>query len=108
MAETPEGTEPAAPVTFDLLEVRPTGRGLAGHVLQMRYPSVRFLIAQRRGQAGDPEYWEEVVDAVIEHDLDRDPGRLTPGQVGLIGQAWVAAMKERAVPPASGSSSDGP
>lgn len=96
----PDGPEP---VTFDTVEVRPTGRGLTGHVLSMRRPSVRFLIAQRRGEAGDPEYWEEILDAITAHDLDRDPGRLTAAQVNAIGLAWLEAMTEAALPPATGT-----
>lgn len=95
----------ATPVEFDTLEVRPTGRGLGGHTLHMRRPSVRFLIAWRRGTADDETYWEEIVDAVVDHDLDREPDRLTAAQVAEIGSAWLEAMKEAAVPPASGESS---
>lgn len=97
MAEQPN------PVEFETLDVRPKGRGLGGHVLQMRRPSVRFLIAWKRGQADDETYWEEIVDAILSHDLDRDPDRLTAAQVAEIGSAWLDAMKDAAVPPASGT-----
>ena len=96
-AETP------GPVEFETLEVRPKGRGLGGHTLLMRRPSVRFLIAWKRGNADDEVYWEEIVDAIISHDLDRDPDRLTAAQVNAIGTAWLDAMKDAAVPPASGT-----
>ena len=101
-------TDEVAPVTFDTLTVRPKGQGLSGHTLEMRYPSVRFLIANKRGEAGDEEYWEELLDAVISHDLDRDPERLTARQVNAIGLAWIEAMKEAAVPPVSGETSPEP
>lgn len=96
------------PVTFDTLEVRPRHRGLTGHVLHMRHPSVRFLIAQRRGTADDAEYWEEIIDAITEHDLDRDPSTLTAPMVNAIGLAWIEAMKDAALPPASGTGSPEP
>jgi hypothetical protein len=69
----------------------------------MRRPSVRFLIAWRRGDLTDEVLWEEVVDAIIDHDLGRDPDRLTSRQVNAIGTAWLDAMKDAAVPPASGT-----
>lgn len=94
---------PATPVVFETLEVRPDGHGLDGHVLRMRFPSVRLLIARRRGEADREAYWEEVVDAIVEHDLDRDPDRLTVPQITAIGTAWADAMKAAAVPPESGT-----
>lgn len=96
------GDEPEAelaPIAVVLLTVHPAG-ALAGRTLRMRYPSVGFLIAQRRGVARDPEWWAEVVDAIEEHDLGREPESLPAAVVNEIGVAWVAAMKERAVPPA--------
>ena len=102
----PAASEPAttdepelAPVPVYLLTVHPSG-GLAGRTLRMRYPSVGFLIAQRRGKAKDPDWWEEVIDAIEEHDLGRTPESLPADVVDEIGVAWVKAMKERAVPPA--------
>lgn len=95
-------TEPLPPIEVPLLTVRPTGR-LAGRTLRMRYPSVGFLIARRRGQASDEVWWAELVDAIEEHDLGRDPAKLPPSLVNAIGTAWVDAMTEEAVPPPSGS-----
>ena len=95
--------ETPGPVEFDTLEVSPKGRGLGGHTLTMRRPSVRFLIAWKRGQADDETYWEEILDAIITHDLDREPDRLTAAQVNAVGSAWLDAMKDAAVPPASGT-----
>ena len=91
------------PVEFDTLKVRPKGRGLGGHTLTMRRPSVRFLIRWRRGQANTETYWEEILDAILSHDLDRDPDRLTAAHINAIGSAWIDAMKDAAVPPASGT-----
>lgn len=98
-AATPVASPDPEPVELELLTVTPAGH-MAGRTLHMRYPSVGFLIAQRRGEADDERYWAEVVDAIEDHDLGRDPDRLPAREVGLIGRAWIAAMKERAVPPA--------
>ena len=87
------------PVELELLTVEPGGR-LAGRTLHMRYPSVGFLIAQRRGEADDERYWAELLDAIESHDLGRDPESLPAREVNAIGRAWISAMKERAVPPA--------
>lgn len=98
--EADEAPETALdPVPVFLLTVNPSG-ALAGRTLRMRYPSVGFLIAQRRGIAKDPEWWEEVIDAIEEHDLGRTPESLPAAIVDEIGVAWVAAIKERAIPPA--------
>jgi hypothetical protein len=106
-ADEPAADEPATdtapaelePIELRTLEVRP-GENLEGHVLRMRFPSARFLIAQRRGVASDVEYWEEILDAIEEHDLGQDPDRLPAREVNLIGIAWTRALREAAVPPA--------
>lgn len=91
--------EPIQSIELRTLEVTP-GENLAGHTLRMRYPSAGFLIAQRRGTATDADYWAEVLDAIVEHDLDVDPARLPGREVNLIGLAWTQALREAAVPPA--------
>lgn len=99
VAADPEAETALGPAPVYLLTVHPSG-AFAGRTLRMRYPSIGFLAAQRRGIAGDVEWYEEVVDAIEEHDLERDPYSLPIAAVNEIGLAWVAAMKERAVPPA--------
>jgi hypothetical protein len=90
-------------VVLDLIEVRPKGK-LDGHVLRMRKPSVRLYIAQRRGTLENVDLYEEVLDAIAEHDFDRDPDRLPPLYIVEIGNAWMDAVRESALPPVSGAS----
>lgn len=106
MTDEPETTapadaEPAAlePVELELLTVRPKAP-LAGRTLRMRRPSVGFWIAMKRKAVDDETFWEEIVDAIEDHDLGRDPAKLPPRAVNAIGEAWLEAMKEAAVPQA--------
>lgn len=98
----------AEPIELETLEVKPGGT-LAGRTIQMRWPSVRFLITQRReGLLTNEALWEEIVDAIVSHDLDREPERLPARQIVAIGNAWLQALKDHAVPPPPGSSSEQP
>ena len=85
------------------LLVKPTGL-LAGHTLRMRFPSTRYWIAHERGETSQAMFWAEALDAIEEHDLGRDPGSLQPSYIIELVEAWVAALKEAAVPPPTGSS----
>lgn len=105
MARHKAAPERPGPLVLPTIEVRPEGP-LAGHVLRMRTPSTRFFIAQRRaGGLTNADMWDEILDAIVEHDFDREPDLLPPAYVLLIGNAWLSAIKEQAVPPVSGETS---
>jgi hypothetical protein len=91
----------------DLVDVRPTSGLIAGHHLRMRKPSIRWYLAHRRGFGADQmaEVWyEEIADAIEEHDLGRDPLTLPAKYILAIGQEWMAAATDRAVDPTTGPS----
>lgn len=89
------------PVDVPLLVVHPGGP-LKGRTLLMHLPSVRWWIANERGLTDAVGFWEEVVTAIEQHDLGRDVETLPPAYITLISNAWVKALTELALPPASG------
>jgi len=95
--------ETPAPIEIPTLLVAPTEGPLAGRTIRMRYPSTRYWMANERGQADNVAFYEEILDAIEDHDLGRDPASLPPGLVVTIGQAWTAALKAVAVPPTNGT-----
>lgn len=104
VADDEEPAEPLGPLEVPALIIQPTTGPLKGRTLRMRYPSTKFWIAQERGQLDNPLLWAETLDAIEEHDLGRDPGSLPPSYVMALMVAWLAALKDVAVPPPNGSS----
>lgn len=101
-----------AKLAIETVDVRPTEGALVGHWLRMRFPSARWFIQQKRGFTSDDDnaiaYYEEILDAIEEHDLGRDPAGLPARYVLDIGRAWMAAIRDLAVPPTTGSDSEKP
>ena len=91
------------PIEVPTLLVEPDSGPLAGRHITMRYPSVRFWIAQERGELDNPRLWEETLDAIEEHDLGREPDSLPPAYIVALMREWLAALKAAALPPESGS-----
>ncbi|HUT76061.1 MAG TPA: hypothetical protein VM285_00130 [Polyangia bacterium] len=95
----------AAAIELPTIEVRIESGPLAGHVLTMRTPSTRMFIQQRRGTWDNLDMFEEILNAIVDHDLGQEPDLLPPAVVVGIGTAWFTAIKEAALPPATGSTS---
>lgn len=96
------------PIDLPPLEVLPGG-ALSGHTFRMRRLSTREYIAFRRGEVDDAALFEAAIGAVEEHSVDiEDLGTLPPNVVDDLVAAWIAAHREAAVPPASGTDSATP
>lgn len=90
------------PIEVPTLDVRPNG-AMAGRTIRMRYPSVRLWIASERGQLDNTLMWEEILGAIESHDLGRDPASLRPTMITDIGEAWMEAVRQEAIPPTTGN-----
>lgn len=96
------GPDELGPIALPTIEVRPDGP-MAGRTLRMRYPSVRLWIANQRGDVSRILMFEEILLAIEEHDFGHDPASLPPIWITAIGDAWMDAIKDTAIPPVTGS-----
>jgi hypothetical protein len=88
------------------ITVRPDGP-LAGHEFTMTRIGARDWIAMRRGERDDGELAALAAEAVVDSSLP-DGTELDLFEVMALMRAWLAAHRETALPPASGTDSPAP
>jgi len=86
-----------------LLTVLPDGP-LAGHEFAMRRMSARFWVQLSRSQFTNADMVEEVLDAIVDSSLPDGEAALDVDEVDALVAAWIAAMRNAAIPPANGTS----
>lgn len=83
--------------------VRPGG-DLEGAEFVMTDMSLEEVAAFEEQRLTPSQLQELFVSHVVRHNLDREPGRIGISLIGEIWRAWVAAIRDGALPPANAAS----
>lgn len=73
-----------------------------GHKFKLREPTAREVVDVLRGATDPAGQLELIAAACVEHDLGGDLLDAPLGLVLAVGQAWLVAAQETALPPATG------
>jgi len=85
------------------LTIHPGGP-LEGHEFVMRRMSARFWVQLSRSRFSGADMVAEVLDAIIDSSLPDDDATLDVDEIDALSSAWIAAMREAAIPPPNGTS----